>query len=204
MPVSVSILESSSTGPVYILLSVMRRRLIMSCLTKTCKTGITVATILWRGKFFLNMLIIRVLRHRRTHQSCVIYNSCISKDNHGLSTLDLSVYILSPLIYDRAIPAHNRCIFNTNHTCNIHQIGCVRRQDQVKVFTILLFLVLTYWIRCAFVNFKDRSSAEYAAQAWASGLDVDGERVGVRWGRSRPGGAKGKAPESVPVVAAPA
>lgn len=39
--------------------------------------------------------------------------------------------------------------------------------------------------RCAFVNFKDRPTAERAAQAWANGLDVDGERVVVKWGRSR-------------------
>ncbi|KII88348.1 hypothetical protein PLICRDRAFT_41515 [Plicaturopsis crispa FD-325 SS-3] len=39
--------------------------------------------------------------------------------------------------------------------------------------------------RCAFVNFKDRATAEGAAEAWANGLDVDGVRVGVKWGRSR-------------------
>jgi len=39
--------------------------------------------------------------------------------------------------------------------------------------------------RCAFVNFKDRISAERAAEAWANGLDMDGERLGVRWGRSK-------------------
>lgn len=39
--------------------------------------------------------------------------------------------------------------------------------------------------RCAFVNFKDRGNAEQAAQAWAAGLDIGGERVGVRWGRSK-------------------
>jgi len=47
--------------------------------------------------------------------------------------------------------------------------------------------------RCAFVNFKDRGSAETAAQAWASGLDVEGERISIRWGRSR-AAAKPKAP----------
>lgn len=40
--------------------------------------------------------------------------------------------------------------------------------------------------RCAFVNFRDRASAETAAQAWASGLEIDGESVVVKWGRSRP------------------
>ncbi|PPQ98139.1 hypothetical protein CVT26_003183 [Gymnopilus dilepis] len=40
--------------------------------------------------------------------------------------------------------------------------------------------------RCAFVNFKERSVAELAAQAWANGLEIDGERVSVKWGRSRP------------------
>ena len=40
-------------------------------------------------------------------------------------------------------------------------------------------------LRCAFINFKDRISAERAAEAWANGLDMDGERLGVRWGRSK-------------------
>jgi pre-mRNA-splicing factor RBM22/SLT11 len=40
--------------------------------------------------------------------------------------------------------------------------------------------------RCAFVNFKDRASAEHAAQAWANGVEIDGETVSVKWGRSRP------------------
>ena len=40
--------------------------------------------------------------------------------------------------------------------------------------------------RCAFANFKDRESAELAAAAWAPGFEVDGTKVGVKWGRSRP------------------
>jgi len=40
-------------------------------------------------------------------------------------------------------------------------------------------------IRCAFINFKDRPSAERAAEAWANGLDIEDQRVGVKWGRSR-------------------
>ncbi len=39
--------------------------------------------------------------------------------------------------------------------------------------------------RCAFVNWRDRATAELAAQAWANGLEIDGETVGVRWGRSK-------------------
>jgi len=39
--------------------------------------------------------------------------------------------------------------------------------------------------KCAFVNFTDRFAAETAAQAWANGLDMEGERVSVKWGRSR-------------------
>jgi pre-mRNA-splicing factor RBM22/SLT11 len=46
--------------------------------------------------------------------------------------------------------------------------------------------------RCAFVNFKDRMSAELAAQAWANGLDFDGDAVNVKWGRSRTGAATAK------------
>ncbi|KAK7054760.1 Pre-mRNA-splicing factor slt11 [Paramarasmius palmivorus] len=40
--------------------------------------------------------------------------------------------------------------------------------------------------RCAFVNFKDRETAERAAQAWAAGLEIDDQQVAVKWGRSRP------------------
>ncbi|KAF7973414.1 hypothetical protein HWV62_15217 [Athelia sp. TMB] len=39
--------------------------------------------------------------------------------------------------------------------------------------------------RCAFVNFRERAAAETAAQAWANGLELDGARVTVKWGRSR-------------------
>lgn len=37
------------------------------------------------------------------------------------------------------------------------------------------------------MNFKERSTAELAAQAWANGLDIDDVRVVVKWGRSRAG-----------------
>ncbi|EKM82520.1 hypothetical protein AGABI1DRAFT_111127 [Agaricus bisporus var. burnettii JB137-S8] len=40
--------------------------------------------------------------------------------------------------------------------------------------------------KCAFVNFKDRGSAEHAAQAWANGVEIDGQIASVKWGRSRP------------------
>ncbi|KDR73524.1 hypothetical protein GALMADRAFT_251241 [Galerina marginata CBS 339.88] len=40
--------------------------------------------------------------------------------------------------------------------------------------------------RCAFVNFRERAVAETAAQAWANGLEIDGERIAVKWGRSKP------------------
>ncbi|KAI0748354.1 hypothetical protein C8Q80DRAFT_1171432 [Daedaleopsis nitida] len=58
--------------------------------------------------------------------------------------------------------------------------------------------------RCAFVNWKDRATAEIAAQAWANGLEIDGETVNVRWGRSK--GASGlkpakAGPSSTPVAA---
>ncbi|KAF8798187.1 hypothetical protein BYT27DRAFT_7343931 [Phlegmacium glaucopus] len=40
--------------------------------------------------------------------------------------------------------------------------------------------------RCAFVNFKERAVAETAAQAWSHGLEIDGELITVKWGRSKP------------------
>ncbi len=42
--------------------------------------------------------------------------------------------------------------------------------------------------RCAFVNFKDRAVAELAAAAWASGFEMDGQSLGVKWGRSKAAG----------------
>ncbi|KAG8738721.1 Pre-mRNA-splicing factor slt11 [Ceratobasidium sp. 414] len=39
--------------------------------------------------------------------------------------------------------------------------------------------------RCAFVNFRERKDAEQAAEAWANGVEVDGTKVNVKWGRSR-------------------
>ena len=50
--------------------------------------------------------------------------------------------------------------------------------------------------RCAFVNFTDRASAELAAQAWAAGLDFDGDRVNVKWGRGRNKAASSSASSS--------
>ncbi|KAG8700896.1 Pre-mRNA-splicing factor slt11 [Ceratobasidium sp. 394] len=46
--------------------------------------------------------------------------------------------------------------------------------------------------RCAFVNFRERKDAEQAAEAWANGVEVDGTKVDVKWGRSR-GAAAGAA-----------
>ncbi|KAK0463991.1 uncharacterized protein EV420DRAFT_1521044, partial [Desarmillaria tabescens] len=37
----------------------------------------------------------------------------------------------------------------------------------------------------AFINFKERSIAERAVEAWANGLEIDGERIAIKWGRSK-------------------
>ncbi|QRW00761.1 pre-mRNA-splicing factor SLT11 [Ceratobasidium sp. AG-Ba] len=39
--------------------------------------------------------------------------------------------------------------------------------------------------RCAFINFRERQDAERAAEAWSNGVEVDGTKVNVKWGRSR-------------------
>ncbi|CAE7117704.1 unnamed protein product, partial [Rhizoctonia solani] len=48
--------------------------------------------------------------------------------------------------------------------------------------------------RCAFINFKERQDAERAAEAWAGGVEVDGTKANVKWGRSR--GAAAAAPST--------
>jgi len=57
--------------------------------------------------------------------------------------------------------------------------------------------------RCAFVNFKDRQSAESAAQAWAVGLDFDGERANVKWGRKASKSAASSSSSSAPPAPVP-
>ncbi len=52
------------------------------------------------------------------------------------------------------------------------------------------------------MNFTDRESAEKAAQAWANGFEVDGETVGVKWGRSRAAAKSKTANPAATVVAA--
>lgn len=54
---------------------------------------------------------------------------------------------------------------------------------QPKVFRSIVHVAKS---RCAFVNFTDRQSAERAAEAWASGVDIDGSHIAVKWGRSKP------------------
>ena len=53
------------------------------------------------------------------------------------------------------------------------------------VLIVFVRLPFPFLSRCAFVNFKDRPTAELAAQAWANGLDIDGTRVTVKWARSK-------------------
>lgn len=69
-----------------------------------------------------------------------------------------------------------------------------------KVYVSIIYITS----RCAFVNFKDRSSAERAAEAWANGLDIGSERVGVKWGRSKAanaGAGKVAGPSSTAAIA---
>jgi len=54
--------------------------------------------------------------------------------------------------------------------------------------------------RCAFVNFKDRTSAERAAEVWALGLDINGQRAGVKWGRSKAAKSTTSATATPPVT----
>ncbi|CCM04585.1 uncharacterized protein FIBRA_06766 [Fibroporia radiculosa] len=56
--------------------------------------------------------------------------------------------------------------------------------------------------RCAFVNFKDRQSAELAAQAWANGLELEGTTLNVKWGRGKGAASKSPPVSTTPEVAA--
>jgi pre-mRNA-splicing factor RBM22/SLT11 len=70
-------------------------------------------------------------------------------------------------------------------------VHVTKSRSELYFFGDWPFAYLCYRGRCAFVNFKDRSSAERAAEAWANGLDIEGERAGVKWGRSRNANASG-------------
>ena len=58
--------------------------------------------------------------------------------------------------------------------------------------------------RCAFVNFVDRNAAERAAEVWATGLEIDGERVNVKWGKSRSKGKEGSGSPAASTSSVPA
>jgi hypothetical protein len=68
-------------------------------------------------------------------------------------------------------------------------------------------LILTFWqlpchrkghelmIDCAFVNFNTRALAERTAEGLSAqgGIEIEGKKAKVAWGRSKPGKGKGKA-----------
>ena len=62
----------------------------------------------------------------------------------------------------------------------VHSLAAAVENSQIKS------IVHVAKTRCAFINFRDRKSAERAAETWANGLDFDGDRINVKWGRSRP------------------
>ena len=53
-------------------------------------------------------------------------------------------------------------------------------------------------IDCAFVNFNTRALAEKTAEGLSAqgGIEVEGKKAKVAWGRSKPGKGKGKASSS--------
>ena len=66
------------------------------------------------------------------------------------------------------------------------QVCCARCEDKASIVVrVRLSGAHLTTCRCAFINWKDRATAEIAAQAWANGLEIDGETVNVRWGRSK-------------------
>ena len=65
------------------------------------------------------------------------------------------------------------------------EVGCTCCEDKVRPSAYRNDTLPYLGSRCAFVNWKDRATAEVAAQAWANGLEIDGETVNVRWGRSK-------------------
>ena len=54
------------------------------------------------------------------------------------------------------------------------------------------------WPDCAFVNFTTRPMAERAAEALAiqGGVEVNGKKARIAWGRSRPNKGKNKAADA--------
>jgi len=92
---------------------------------------------------------------------------------------------LSPSSAEQSI---RTCVLHSLPSIQPMQLKSIVHVVKTKLVTVFDILVETgsCRIRCAFVNFKDRASAELAAQAWANGLEIDGEIVSVKWGRSRP------------------
>lgn len=57
--------------------------------------------------------------------------------------------------------------------------------------------LITIFTDCAFVNFVNRPLTERAAEALSAqnGIEIQGKRARVAWGRSKPGKGKEKAKE---------
>ncbi|PPQ63075.1 hypothetical protein CVT24_005930 [Panaeolus cyanescens] len=64
-------------------------------------------------------------------------------------------------------------------TCVLKSLPSIQASDLKSVVHVAK-------TRCAFINFKERSVAEQAAQAWANGVEIDGSNITIRWGRNKP------------------
>lgn len=52
--------------------------------------------------------------------------------------------------------------------------------------------------KCAFVNFRAREQAEWAAERCAVKVEIGGKEIRVSWGRSRPGKKGGASTSAAP------
>ena len=122
----------------------------------------------------------------------------ISAFNPTFPLLDVPIPLLTSYIrYGTQYPHSGHPVI-TFHPIIPNQVHCPCRKDKVCPPFFLYFIQPPTVSRCAFVNFKDRDTAEQAAQAWANGLDLEGVRVAVKWGRSK--STQGAAPKPPPAV----
>jgi hypothetical protein len=157
----------------------MRRLLTTASLSSQCTIATMGVTTPLQTRCLQLTQGTRVWRHRKTKLLFVYSLSthpCCSRLKYHYFYQQMSLFLTS-------LPA--QATEESVRTTVLKSIPTVQ-PDQLKS------VVHVAKSRCAFVNFKDRMSAELAAQAWANGLDIDGEVVNVKWGRSRPAtGTKG-------------
>jgi len=166
----------------------MKHRSITNYPIKICRTATMAGTTLLHGRSCQPTPIIKASNFQMIRQSSVASLSLAGLQHLCPQSVDLYFPLLAFSRIHRIEHTDSCASFATQYRAHATKIRCSCCQITVCDLSLHLSSAVNltpFARRCAFVNFKERSVAELAAQAWANGLEIDDERVAVKWGRSR-------------------